>query len=490
MHEWIIKNRGMNTRLQAVSQGIIRVTHTLKEGFCEAQSACVVCYGNIPAQIVELPDAWQFSAGEISVRMDKKSGAMVFLDADGEVLLREPERRPRVLEEVPVYRNIFDKANVREGRSVDGARAWAEPCETVLQRTAHQCRQNFVVDDTEAIYGLGSHEEGHGNLRGHSRLMYQHNMKAVVPVLVSTKGWGMLFDMGCMMAFHDDEQGSYLWAECADELDYYFFYGDGTYLSAMENEYPFAVDPMPNLYFTRDPFATIGTGVSIAQLRAAGKLFAVGDGSVLPLDAPVAVKEAVLPFSRFRTPEGTVVDSLLGPEMRSTGEVMGIDKDFPRAFAKSQTAAYGGIPLSGTVFVSVSDRDKRSIVLPILRFQELGYEILATEGTAEILNRNGISARTVRKYSEGDESTLGEPSIVELINRHEVDIVINTPSGRSGRADGYEIRAAATSIGCPVVTTVSEFGAAVQAIEAMRSYEWDVTSLQEHAAKLKASSSA
>ncbi len=234
MHEWIIKNRGMNTRLQAVSQGIIRVTHTLKEEFCEAQSACVVCHGNIPAQIAELPDAWQFSAGEISVRMDKKSGAMAFFDADGKVLLREPERRPRVLEEVPVYRNIFDKANVREGRSVDGARAWAEPCETALERTAHQCRQNFVFDDTEAIYGLGSHEEGHGNLRGHSRLLYQHNMKAVVPVLVSTKGWGMLFDMGCMMAFHDDEQGSYLWAECADELDYYFFYGDGTYLSAME----------------------------------------------------------------------------------------------------------------------------------------------------------------------------------------------------------------------------------------------------------------
>ena len=107
MHEWIIRNRGMNTRLQAVSQGIIRVTHTLKDEFFEAQSACVVCRENIPAKMVELSDAWQFSAGDISVRMDKKSGAMAFLDADGEVLLREPERRPRVLEEVPVYRNIM-----------------------------------------------------------------------------------------------------------------------------------------------------------------------------------------------------------------------------------------------------------------------------------------------------------------------------------------------------------------------------------------------
>ncbi|MGO4343840.1 carbamoyl phosphate synthase large subunit, partial [Pedococcus sp. 2YAF34] len=117
-------------------------------------------------------------------------------------------------------------------------------------------------------------------------------------------------------------------------------------------------------------------------------------------DSPVAVKEAVLPFKRFRTREGQIVDSVLGPEMRSTGEVMGIDKDFPRAFAKSQSAAYGGMPLGGTAFVSVSDRDKRSIVLPVLRLQQLGFDILATEGTAEVLNRNGIAARVVRKFSD------------------------------------------------------------------------------------------
>ncbi|PWC07994.1 carbamoyl-phosphate synthase large subunit [Mycetocola zhujimingii] len=221
------------------------------------------------------------------------------------------------------------------------------------------------------------------------------------------------------------------------------------------------------------------TGATIADLKGSGLLPPV-DGSRIPIDSPVSVKEAVLPFKRFRTADGRIVDSILGPEMRSTGEVMGIDKDFPRAFAKSQTAAYGGIPLSGTVFVSVSDRDKRSIVLPILRFQELGYEILATEGTAEILNRNGISARTVRKYSEGDESTLGEPSIVELINRHEVDIVINTPSGRSGRADGYEIRAAAVAEDKPLFTTIAELTAAVASIEAVRN-GFDVRSLQEYA---------
>ncbi len=140
-------------------------------------------------------------------------------------------------------------------------------------------------------------------------------------------------------------------------------------------------------------------GTSIAELKASG-LLPERDGSDVPMDSPVAVKEAVLPFKRFRTKDGLIVDSVLGPEMRSTGEVMGIDRDFPRAFAKSQEAAFGGLPLSGTVFVSVADRDKRSIVLPVLRLQQLGFEVLATARTAEILSRNGIQARVVRKYSE------------------------------------------------------------------------------------------
>jgi carbamoyl-phosphate synthase large subunit len=218
-------------------------------------------------------------------------------------------------------------------------------------------------------------------------------------------------------------------------------------------------------------------GESIASLIDSGMLPAQ-DGSVIPMDSPVAVKEAVLPFKRFRTKEGTVVDSVLGPEMRSTGEVMGIDKDFPRAFAKSQAAAYGGMPLGGTAFVSVSDRDKRSIVLPVLRLQQLGFGILATEGTAEVLNRNGIAARVVRKFSETAES--GEPSIVDLINRNEVDVVINTPSGRSARADGYEIRAAAVAGDKPLFTTIAELSAAVASVDAIRE-GFEVRSLQEYA---------
>lgn len=220
------------------------------------------------------------------------------------------------------------------------------------------------------------------------------------------------------------------------------------------------------------------TGSSIRSLVDSGLLPAV-DGSRVPMDSPISVKEAVLPFKRFRTKNGDIVDSVLGPEMRSTGEVMGIDRDFPTAFAKSQEAAYGGLPLEGTVFVSVSDRDKRSIVLPVLRLQELGFTILATEGTAEVLSRNGITTRQVRKFSEGDESVVGEPSIVDLINRNEVDIVINTPSGRSARADGYEIRAAAVAADKPLFTTIAQLTAAVASFGAIRD-GFQVTSLQEY----------
>ncbi|MDC7122731.1 carbamoyl-phosphate synthase large subunit [Cellulomonas fimi] len=224
--------------------------------------------------------------------------------------------------------------------------------------------------------------------------------------------------------------------------------------------------------------ALVMAGRSIADLRAAG-LLPQQDASVLDLDSPVAVKEAVLPFKRFRTAEGVVVDTVLGPEMRSTGEVMGFDVDFPTAFAKSQEAAFGGLPTSGTAFISVADRDKRSIVFPVKRLAELGFEILATEGTAAVLHRSGIRSRVVRKYSSG-RGVDGEPTIVDLITAGEVDIVVNTPSGQGARADGYEIRAATTAADKAIVTTVQQLGAAVQAIEAAQAGPFAVTSLQEH----------
>ncbi|PIE26766.1 MAG: carbamoyl phosphate synthase large subunit [Micrococcales bacterium] len=229
--------------------------------------------------------------------------------------------------------------------------------------------------------------------------------------------------------------------------------------------------------------ARIMSGDSIATLRAQGMLPAAGDGAHLPIQSPVSVKEAVLPFHRFVTADGSYVDSLLGPEMRSTGEVMGIDLDYPSAFAKSQAAAYGGLPTEGVVFVSVADRDKRSIVFPVRRLVDLGFAVMATAGTSEVLQRNGIPATTVRKFSAGLGSE-GEPTVVDRIRDEEIDIVINTPSGRSARADGYEIRVATTAVNKPLITTVQELGATVQAIEYARADQLRVRSLQEHAAGL------
>ncbi|HAJ17444.1 MAG TPA: carbamoyl phosphate synthase large subunit, partial [Microbacterium sp.] len=221
----------------------------------------------------------------------------------------------------------------------------------------------------------------------------------------------------------------------------------------------------------------IMAGTSIADLIAEG-LLPASDGSRVPLDAPVAVKEAVLPFKRFRTKDGQIVDSVLGPEMRSTGEVMGIDRDFPTAFAKSQAAAYGGLPLSGTVFISVSDADKRAVILPAHRLQELGFELLATEGTAEILARNGIAVEVVNKYSATQAS--GETNVVDLINEGRIDIVVNTPSGGMARADGYEIRAAAVAGDKALFTTMAVLGAAVSAFPVLRE-GFEVKSLQDYA---------
>jgi carbamoyl-phosphate synthase large subunit len=230
--------------------------------------------------------------------------------------------------------------------------------------------------------------------------------------------------------------------------------------------------------------ALVMAGATIAELRASGVLPAWGDGGRMGLDAPIAVKEAVLPFRRFRTAEGQMVDAILGPEMRSTGEVMGFDVDFPTAFAKSQAAAFGGLPESGRVFISVADRDKRAITFPVKRLVEMGFEILATEGTSAVLRRNGIPSTVVRKHSTG-RGPAGEPTIVDLITAGEVDMVVNTPSGQGARADGYEIRTAAVSGDKPIVTTVQQLAAAVQAIESRRAGPFSVRSLQDHRLELR-----
>ncbi|CAM5719586.1 carbamoyl-phosphate synthase large subunit [Mycolicibacterium aubagnense] len=233
--------------------------------------------------------------------------------------------------------------------------------------------------------------------------------------------------------------------------------------------------------------ARIMLGATIAELRAEGILVAEGDGATVAPNAPIAVKEAVLPFHRFRKADGSQVDSLLGPEMKSTGEVMGIDSDFGTAFAKSQTAAYGSLPSGGTVFVSVANRDKRSLVFPVKRLADLGFRVLATEGTAEMLRRNGIPCEVVRKNFEAPSPDRPAMSAVDAIRAGEVDMVINTPYGNSGpRIDGYEIRSAAVSASIPCVTTVQGASAAVQGIEAGIRGDIGVRSLQELHSQLSA----
>ena len=230
--------------------------------------------------------------------------------------------------------------------------------------------------------------------------------------------------------------------------------------------------------------ARVMLGSSIAQLRDEGMLPRSADGGAMPAHSPISVKEAVLPFKRFRTHEGMAVDSVLGPEMRSTGEVMGIDRDFGSAFSKTQQAIGGGLPRSGAVFVSVANRDKRAMLFPVKRLVDLGFTILATTGTAAVLKRNGIEATVVRKLTERTSEHEGDKSIVDLIEDGTVQMVVNTPTGQDARADGYAIRAATTSADKPIITTMATLSAAVLAIESHLTEEIRVRSLQEHARDL------
>jgi carbamoyl-phosphate synthase large subunit len=228
------------------------------------------------------------------------------------------------------------------------------------------------------------------------------------------------------------------------------------------------------------PFVSKAIGVSLARVATlvlAGRTLAeLRSDGLLPDDPghyrrlPVtAVKAAVMPFGRFPG-----VDTVLGPEMRSTGEVMGIDADPGAALAKAMVAAGHALPLGGTVFVSVANRDKRAIVFPAKRLADLGFRLLATSGTAGVLRRAGVPVEPVAKLSEGPDN------VVELIRAGRVDLVINTPFGRGPRTDGYHIRTVATAVGVPCLTTLPGAFAAVRGIEALRAGIGGPRSLQEH----------
>ncbi|HKJ37006.1 MAG TPA: carbamoyl phosphate synthase large subunit, partial [Solirubrobacterales bacterium] len=182
----------------------------------------------------------------------------------------------------------------------------------------------------------------------------------------------------------------------------------------------------------------------------------------------VSVKEAVLPFSRFAG-----ADTVLGPEMKSTGEVMGVAKDFPTAFGKAQSAAGVRLPNEGTVFITVTDIDKPAATGLATLLHGLGFKIVATGGTAQAISRMGIPVEAINKVQEGS------PHVVDYVERGEVDLVINTPTGSGARSDGYEIRNAATREGVPCITTMTGASAAARAIAAQISGAAEVYSLQE-----------
>jgi carbamoyl-phosphate synthase large subunit len=242
------------------------------------------------------------------------------------------------------------------------------------------------------------------------------------------------------------------------------------------------------------PFVSKATGVPLAKVASrvmAGATLAELRSEMIVPERTVghdgmghiAVKEAVMPFARFPG-----VDTLLGPEMRSTGEVMGIDSDFGIAFAKAEAGAGVKLPLKGTVFVSVSNRDKRAIIFPAKRLDDLGFHLLATAGTARVLSRAGVDVDVVAKVSDSTSISHG-PNVVEKMAAGEVELLFNTPLGRGARTDGYFIRTAAVEAGVPCVTTMAGMAAAVQAIEALINGNVGVRSLQEFLAGAGAATS-
>lgn len=244
---YIHEFNGVTLRLSGYGEGIIRVTRSLSGKFLPDEGPAVTAGESGDYSLTHTANGDLICFPGVTVRVSEKKGALTLMDASGKALLREPEDRPCELMAKPVVLHRFDAAApMTETHGADGARTTVVPADSYIDRTGLTGKQFFVFSEDEALYGLGSHEEGIGNLRGHRRHLYQHNLKAVVPVLVSTSGWGILFNMGCQMDFHDDEEGSYLWADCADELDWFFMTGDGSYASLM-TRYRALTGPAPEL---------------------------------------------------------------------------------------------------------------------------------------------------------------------------------------------------------------------------------------------------
>jgi alpha-D-xyloside xylohydrolase len=234
-------------RVGFVTDAIVRITDTQGREFLDRSSRIVVAQ---PAQIAfdlrEEQQRYVLATASLTIAVNKLTGALTYFDAAGEVIMREPRGGGRSLTPKAVTRNVFRQgALIETEQSIDGARAKIAEHETVFDRNAFDAKLDFVFAEDEALFGLGSHEEGYGNLRGHSRDLYQQNMKAVVPHLVSTRGYSVLFDCGSLMAFHDDEEGSFWWADVVDQLDYYVIYG-GSFDGVMRGyRYLTGATPLP-----------------------------------------------------------------------------------------------------------------------------------------------------------------------------------------------------------------------------------------------------
>ena len=225
------------------------------------------------------------------------------------------------------------------------------------------------------------------------------------------------------------------------------------------------------------PFVSKATGVPLAKLAAkvmVGRTLEDLNFTREVEVAHVAVKESVFPFNRFPG-----VDTILGPEMKSTGEVMGIDTTYGIAFGKAQFGAGQKLPQKGKVFISVKNRDKRSIIFIAKKLWELGFRIVATRGTAKALIQNGIPVELIFKVGEG------RPNVVDLIKNREIALIINTPSGRKPKRDQVSIRSEAVAHNIPLVTTISGAAASVNGIDALMKEELQVQSLQEYHAKIR-----
>ena len=255
---------------------------------------------------------------------------------------------------------------------------------------------------------------------------------------------------------------------------------------AVSHEILYVIEANPRASRTV-PFVSKATGVQVAKAAAliasGAKISDLRREKFLPdFDIGqahgISVKEAVLPWNRFRRVDGVGIDTVLGPEMKSTGEVMGIAQTFGAAYAKSQIAAFGPLPSTGTVFLSLSDLDKEDGVNSAQALVDLGFELLSTKGTHEFLGSKGIASTLTAKHSERDESK-GLLSAVDLINDGQIDLVVNTPLGRGAKRDGWKIRSAAVSRGISCITTVAGFDAALEGIRSLRSQAFDPKPLQE-----------